>query len=71
MVFQKYAHVFWIPVFPLGKYVASHAHLTAHKAENTPMNGIRFARKRGRARTPIWTFSDWPSSGLQACKLCK
>jgi hypothetical protein len=59
-VFQKYAHVFWIPFFPMGKTgVSQCSHCKqALKLKEMP-DGIRSAYENLKAQTkaPVWMFS--------------
>ena len=58
--FQKYAHVFWIPLFPLGKYMVSQCALCNDvvKEKNMPSQWRPVLDDvRANAKTPIWTFS--------------
>lgn len=60
MVYQKYAHVFWVPIFPLGKYVVSQCALcdSVLKEKNMPIEWHPvYEEMRSNARTPIWTFT--------------
>jgi hypothetical protein len=59
-VFQKYAHVFWIPFFPTGKTGGSQcAHckqvLTVKQMPDSLRQSYEVLKKN--TRTPIWTFA--------------
>ena len=59
-VFQNYAHVFWIPFFPLGKYgvsQCSHCKQVLKDKEFTPEIKMAYDSLKGRTKTPIWFFS--------------
>ncbi|MCG8306942.1 MAG: zinc ribbon domain-containing protein [Cytophagales bacterium] len=59
-IFSRYAHIFWIPLFPFGKTGASqcqHCH-NAMKVNEMPEEIKREYRDlKSEARTPIWQFS--------------
>jgi len=60
IVFQKYAHVFWIPIFPIGKTAAtqcSHCKQVFQKKEFTGNLNNDFENLKSKSKTPIWTFS--------------
>jgi zinc-ribbon family len=58
--FQKYAHVFWIPIFPIGKTGISQCDHCKQilKLEEMPaeLKGA-YDSLRLRSKTPIWVFS--------------
>lgn len=58
-VYQRYAHVFWIPLFPVGKKAVSQCQhcKQALKTEEMP-HSYRQAYKELKTgvRTPLWTF---------------
>lgn len=59
-VFSKYAHLFWIPVFPLNKKIVSTCNhckqtLTAKEMPVSYLN--ESARVKQAARRPIWQFA--------------
>ena len=59
-VYQKWAHVFWIPFFPLGKVVASecgHCKQVLKEKEMTSSMQSVLQDVKSRSKTPIWTFS--------------
>lgn len=59
-VFQKYAHVFWIPFFPIGKTgvtECSHCKQVLHKKEFTGNLNRSYETLKSNSKTPIWTFS--------------
>src|SRR6185369_8201835 len=59
-VFQKYAHVFWIPFFPIGKTAVSQcAHCKQSlKLKEMPLElRTAYDHVKQQAKTPIWTFS--------------
>lgn len=59
-VYQKYAHVFWIPAFPIGKTGGSncsHCKQTLKPKEMPQDLKLSYDNLRTRSKTPIWTFS--------------
>ena len=59
-VFQKYAHIFWIPLFPIGKTgvtQCSHCKQTLLKKEFNGALNESYENIKGQSKTPIWTFS--------------
>ncbi len=59
-VSQKYAHVFWIPFFPIGKTgvtQCSHCKQVLDKKEFTEPLMRHYETMKAQTRTPIWTFS--------------
>ena len=59
-VFQKYAHVFWIPIFPIGKTASSqcsHCKQVLQKKEFTGNMNNDYKAVKSKSKTPIWTFS--------------
>ena len=60
VVMQRYAHIFWIPFFPLGKTGAtqcSHCKLVLKKKEFNASLKENYENIASQAKTPIWTFS--------------
>jgi hypothetical protein len=58
-VFQRYAHIFWIPFFPVGKTGASrcaHCKQALKLKEMPPYLRIAYDNVAARTRTPVWTF---------------
>jgi len=58
--FQKYAHFYWIPFFPMAKSGASTCLNCKQSLELSEMPGglrITFENLKGGYSTPIWTFS--------------
>ncbi len=56
-VFGRYAHVFWIPMFPLGKVVVSecnHCMRTIRRNEFTPQLSRKYEEQKNRLKTPFW-----------------
>jgi hypothetical protein len=59
-VFQKYFHVFWIPVFPTGKLAVSEC---SHCKQVLKQKEMPFQIKasidgvKSQTKTPVWTFS--------------
>lgn len=59
-VFQKYAHVFWIPFFPIGKTAVSQCNHCKQilKKEEMPSSMLQaFDRIKTQTKAPIWTFA--------------
>lgn len=59
-VFQKYAHVFWIPFFPMGKTGISqcdHCRQVLNPKEMPASLRAAYDNLKAGSRTPIWTFS--------------
>jgi len=59
-VFHKYAHIFWIPFFPIGKTVKSHCSscdLLLEKKEMPQELRYAFGNMNNRNRIPVWMFS--------------
>ena len=59
-VFGRYAHIFWIPVFPMGKIgTTSCQHCKQTLKEKELPNEFKQAFKhfKGSLKTPIWHFS--------------
>lgn len=59
-VFQKYAHVFWIPFFPLGKTGVSqcdHCKQVLKLKEMPSSLANTYENLKSQTKTPIWTFT--------------
>ncbi|MFT3935874.1 MAG: hypothetical protein QM726_19755 [Chitinophagaceae bacterium] len=59
-IFQKYAHVFWIPMFPIGKTGVSQCNTCMQVLKPKQMQpSLRESYDNLKAQTkiPIWTFS--------------
>jgi hypothetical protein len=59
-VFQKYAHIFWVPLFPIGKTGVSQCdHCKQVLKSNEMPSSIKIAYEnlKGQSKTPIWMFS--------------
>ena len=59
-VFQKYAHVFWIPFFPVGKTAVSqceHCKQVLKLKEMPASLTTAYENLKAQTKTPIWTFS--------------
>ena len=59
-IYQKYAHVYWIPLFPIGKTAAtqcSHCQQVLQKKEFPPDLQYAYETLKIHAKTPVWTFS--------------
>jgi hypothetical protein len=59
-VFQRYAHIFWIPFFPIGKTGASqcgHCKQVLKEKEMPSSLKMAFDDVKSRTKTPYWTFA--------------
>lgn len=59
-VFQKYAHVFWIPFFPMGKTGMCHCENCKQVLELKEMPDslkASYENLKAKTKTPIWMFS--------------
>lgn len=61
-VFGKYAHIYWIPIFPIGKVIATECNnckKTFEYKELTPEIKSKLDREKEKehVKTPIWMFS--------------
>ena len=59
-VFQKYAHVFWIPLFPVGKTVVSeckHCKQVLKQKEMPSFLISVYESLKTQTKTPVWTFA--------------
>lgn len=59
-IFQKYAHVFWIPFFPIGKAAftdCENCKQVVEKKQFSPGLHERYQNLSINARRPLWTFS--------------
>src|SRR5690606_7379664 len=66
-VFQKYAHIFWIPLFPLAKTTVSQCNNCKQvlKKKEMPSSYLaNYENLKQQARTPIWTFSGLVLIGI-------
>jgi len=60
-VFQKYAHVFWTPFFPLGKTGVSQCDHCKQvlKLKEMPSSLTNvYENLKSQTKTPIWTFTE-------------
>lgn len=60
VVFQKYAHVFWIPCFPIGRVGATQCSHCQEVVESDKINGPLYKTYediKTKAKTPIWAFT--------------
>ncbi len=58
-IFQNYAHIFWIPVFPMGKVIATVCTNCQQVLQEDAMpNALKekSAAEKVHTRIPIWTF---------------
>lgn len=56
-VFGKYAHVFWIPIFPVGKKAVSectHCKRTIEQKDFSPELKALYREHKGAAKRPFW-----------------
>ena len=59
-VYQKYAHVFWIPFFPIGKTAVSecsHCKQVLKLNQMPPQLSAAYEAMKPQSKTPIWTFA--------------
>ena len=59
-VFGRYAHVFWIPLFPIGKVVVSecsHCKRTLEKDEFTPALKHKYEQVKADIKRPRWHWT--------------
>ena len=59
-VFQKYAHIFWIPLFPVGKTGVTQCDHCKQilKVKQMPSSlAISYENLKSKTKTPIWMFS--------------
>ncbi|MGY4536611.1 phage FluMu protein Com [Mucilaginibacter sp. UYNi724] len=57
---QKWAHIFWIPFFPIGKTGVSqctHCQQVLALKNMTPMLKLSYENMRSDTKIPLWTFS--------------
>jgi hypothetical protein len=60
VIHQRYAHVFWIPSFPIGRITmseCSNCHNVLKKKEFPPTFSHSLDIAKQKARTPVWTFA--------------
>jgi hypothetical protein len=59
-IFQKYAHIFWIPFFPIGKTAVTQCHHCKQVLklnEFPPSLKLAYDNLKSNSKTPVWTFS--------------
>jgi len=59
-VFQKYAHIFWIPLFPIGRMTVSqctNCKKVSKEKELSSAAHLTADNLKTQSKTPIWTFS--------------
>jgi len=59
-VYQRYAHIFWIPLFPIGKTglsQCSHCKQVLKKKEFGANLRSEYDILKFKSKTPVWTFS--------------
>ena len=60
VVYGKYAHIFWIPFFPIGRKAFSectHCKKTITKKNFPPEVLQQYNHKKGEVKRPIWHWS--------------
>jgi hypothetical protein len=60
VAYQRYAHIYWIPLFPLNKLVFLKCASCKHAVERKDMSmeeKAAISSQLAKARTPVWTFS--------------
>lgn len=63
-VFGKYAHIFWIPFFPIGKKAVAectHCKRTIEQKEFSPQLAKLYQENKNKAKRPIW---HWLGLGI-------
>ena len=58
--FQKYAHIFWIPFFPIGKTIVSecsHCKQVLKAKDMSSSFALSAQNLKLQLKTPVWTFS--------------
>jgi hypothetical protein len=66
-VFGKYAHVFWIPIFPIGKKAVAectHCKRTIEQKEFSPELKSLYQENKDKAKRPIWHWLGLGVFGL-------
>lgn len=66
-VFGKYAHVFWIPIFPIGKKAVAectHCKRTIEQKEFSPELKSLYQENKNKAKRPIWHWFGLGIFGL-------
>lgn len=66
-VFGKYAHIFWIPLFPIGKKAVAectHCKRTIEQKEFSPTLKKLYQENKDKAKRPIWHWSGLGILGL-------
>ena len=59
-LFQRYAHIFWIPLFPIGKVgvtECSHCRQVLEKKAFSRNLNTSYEVMKSKTKTPVWTFS--------------
>jgi hypothetical protein len=59
-IFQKYAHIFWIPFFPIGKTGVTYCSHCKHALEKKEFNSSliqEYESLKIKSKMPLWTFS--------------
>ena len=59
-VFQKYAHVFWIPFFPMGKIAVAQCTSCKkawNKNEFSETAKYAYQNLKAQTKTPVWTYA--------------
>jgi hypothetical protein len=59
-VFQKYAYIFWIPFFPMGKHTVtecSHCKQALYENEFTSTMLTHSESMKSKGKIPLWTYS--------------
>jgi len=66
-VFGKYAHIFWIPLFPIGKKAiaeCTHCKRTIEQKEFSPELKTLYKENKSKAKRPIWHWLGLGVFGL-------
>lgn len=59
-VYRRHAHVFWVPLFPVGKtgvYECQHCKQVVESSEMQDSNKREYIKLKNEAKGPIWQFA--------------
>ncbi len=71
-VFQKYAHIFWVPVFPAGKKGVSQCDNCKQVLTTKQMPAalkLDYENLKAQTKTPLWMWSGTLLIGLLICSI--
>lgn len=71
-VYTRYAHIYWIPAFPIGKVAVSSCLHCKHSLDNKqfkadPQYQYAYERIKNKTATPVWSFSGLALIGILIC----